>query len=299
MKWTEANIPDLTGKVIIVTGGNSGLGYESVKAFARKGADVILTSRSVEKGEKSGKKIGHVKGNANVLELDLEDFNSIERFSENFKKKHDRLDVLLNNSGIMTTPYFLTKEGLEGQTGTNHFGHFALTARLMDLIRSTPGSRVVNVSSLAHRAGKMNFDNLLFENGRYSPIRAYARSKLMNLLFTYELQRFFEKNDIDSIAVAAHPGVSYTNLYRHLRRKIWFKLLRFGWKLVSQRKGMGALPQIRASADNNVKGGEFYGPHLGLRGYPVKVKSSRSSYNLEDARRLWNISEEITGVKIQ
>jgi len=299
VKWTEANIPDLTGKVIIVTGGNSGLGYESVKAFARKGADVILTSRSVEKGEKSGKKIGPVKGNVNVLELDLEDFNSIERFSENFKKKHDRLDVLLNNSGIMTTPYFLTKEGLEGQTGTNHFGHFALTARLMDLIRSTPGSRVVNVSSLAHRAGKMNFDNLLFENGRYSPIRAYARSKLMNLLFTYELQRFFEKNDIDSIAVAAHPGVSYTNLYRHLRRKIWFKLLRFGWKLVSQRKGMGALPQIRASVDNNVKGGEFYGPHLGLRGYPVKVKSSRSSYNMEDARRLWNISEEITGVKIQ
>jgi len=196
-KWTADDVTDLTGKVIIVTGGNSGLGYESVKEFAGKGADVVLASRRVDRGERAKKKIGQVKGNIVVMKLALEDFNSIKCFSENFKERYGRLDALLNNSGIMTTPYFLTKEGLEGQTGTNHFDHFALTGRLMDLIISTPGSGVVNVSSAAHRIGKMNFDNLLFENGKgYFPMKAYASSKLMNLLFTHELQRFFEKNDI-------------------------------------------------------------------------------------------------------
>ena len=297
--WTAKDIPDLTGKVIIVTGGNSGLGYESVKKFARKGADVILTCRSRKKGDEAVKNIGKVKGNIKVMELDLTDFASVRKFSEDFKRRYDRLDVLLNNSGIMATPYFKTKEGLEGQMGTNHFGHFALTGLLFEMIKSTPGSRVVNVSSVAHIVGKMDFDNLLFENGKnYSPMKAYSRSKLMNLLFTYDLQRFFEKNSIDSISVAAHPGVSYTNLFRHLNDKAYFRLIKVGWKLVSQKKGMGALPQIRASVDKNVKGGEFYGPRMGLKGYPVKVKSAKTSYNREYARKLWDISEEITGIKI-
>ena len=298
-RWTTKNIPDLTGKVIIVTGGNSGLGYESVKAFARKGADVILASRSPEKGNEARDKIGQVKGNIEVMLLDLTDFDSVRRFSEDFKKKYRQLDVLLNNSGIMTTPYFQTKEGLEGQTGTNHFGHFALTGQLLEVIKATPGSRVVNVSSLAHIVGTMDFTNLLFEEGKnYSPMKAYSRSKLMNLLFTYELQRLFEKNTIDSISVAAHPGVSQTNLFRHLNNKMSFKMLKPGWGLISQKKEMGALPQIRASVDQNIKGGEFYGPHMGLRGYPVKVKSVRTSHNREYAKKLWKISEDITGVKI-
>jgi NAD(P)-dependent dehydrogenase (short-subunit alcohol dehydrogenase family) len=298
--WTKSNIPDLTGKVIIVTGGNSGLGYESVKAFAEKGAEVILTSRSIEKGEVAKKTIGPVKGKIVVMQLDLMDFSSIKSFAESFKKKYNRLDVLLNNAGIMTTPYFLTMDGLEAQNGTNHFGHFALTGLLFDLIKNTPASRIVNVSSMAHKQGKMDFDNLLFENGKgYSPIKSYGRSKLSNLLFTYELQRKMEANGINSIAVSAHPGVSNTNLFQYLEDKLIFKILRPLMSTFIQSREMGALPQIRASVDENVTGGEYYGPDgfREMKGFPVRVQSNAASHNPEDAKKLWEVSEKITGVK--
>ena len=297
--WTTENIPDLTGKVIIVTGGNSGLGYEAVKALAQKGAEVILASRSVEKGETAKKEMGDVKGKIAVMQLDLQDFASIEKFALDFRKKYDRLDVLLNNAGIMTTPYFKTKDGLEGQIGTNHFGHFKLTGHLLDWIVKTPASRVVNVSSAAHRQGKMDFENLMFEKGGYSPMKAYGRSKLSNLLFTYELQRFFEAGKVDSIAVAAHPGVSRTNLDRYIKGKLWFKLLYPVFKTFTQEQAQGALPEIRASVDPEVKGGEYYGPDgkREMKGFPVKVESNEASHNVEDAKKLWTISEEITGIK--
>ncbi len=299
-KWTTENIPELKGKVIIVTGGNSGLGYEAVKAFAQKGAEVVLTSRSVEKGETAKINIGKVKGNITILQLDLMDFASIKHFTESFKKKYNRLDVLLNNAGIMTTPYFLTKDGLEAQNGTNHFGHFALTGQLFELIKNTPNSRVVNVSSMAHKQGKMDFDNLLFENGRgYSPIKSYGRSKLMNLLFTFELQRKFDTSGIKSIAIAAHPGVSNTNLFQYLEDKMIFKILKPLMSPFIQEKEMGALPEIRAAVDPNVKGGEYYGPggFNEMKGFPVLVQSNAASHNLEDAKKLWEISEKLTGVK--
>lgn len=299
-KWTTVNIPNLKGKVIIVTGGNSGLGFESVKAFAEKGAEVILASRSMEKGEMAKSEIGIVEGKIEVMQLDLQDFASIKNFCDNFKKKYTRLDVLLNNAGIMTTPYFLTKDGLEAQNGTNHFGHFALTGRLLGLIRKTKGSRVVNVSSNAHKQGKMDFENLLFENGKgYSPIKSYGRSKLSNLLFTYELQRFFVANNIDSLAVAAHPGVSKTNLDRYINGKLWFKILFPLFKFLMQDQAQGALPQIRASVDEGVMGGQYYGPHKGMTGYPIVVESNSASHSVEDAKRLWEISEKITGVKFK
>lgn len=301
-KWTTDNIPDLSGKVIIVTGGNSGLGYESVKAFANKGAEVILASRSIENGETAKTKIGKVKGNITILQLDLMDFASIKDFAENFNKKYNRLDVLLNNAGIMTTPYFLTKDGLEAQNGTNHFGHFALTGQLFDTIKKTPGSRIVNVSSMAHKQGKMDFDNLLFENGKgYSPIKSYGRSKLMNLLFTYELQRKLEAEGINSISVSAHPGVSNTNLARYLEDKLIFKILMPLMSPFIQEQDMGALPQIRASVDENVKGGEYYGPggFREMKGFPVLVQSNKASHNLEDARKLWEVSEKLTGVRFK
>ena len=299
-KWTTENIPELKGKVIIVTGGNSGLGYESVKAFAQIGAEVILTSRSIEKGEAAKTKIGKVKGNISVLQLDLMDFASIKSFAENFKKKYNRLDVLLNNAGIMTTPYFLTKDGLEAQNGTNHFGHFALTGQLFELIKNTPKSRVVNVSSMAHKQGKMDFDNLLFDGGKgYSAMKSYGRSKLMNLLFAYELQRKFEDEGIDSISVAAHPGVSNTNLARFLEDKLIFKILKPLMSPFFQEPDMGAMPGIRASVDPNVKGGEYYGPNglFEMKGFPVLVQSNKASHNLEDAKKLWVVSEKLTGVK--
>ena len=297
--WTTANIPDLSGKVIIVTGGNSGLGYESIKAFAEKGAEVILATRSIEKGETAKQQIGNVKGKIVVMQLDLMDFASVKSFADNFSKKYTRLDVLLNNAGIMTTPYFLTKDGLEAQNGTNHFGHFALTGQLFNLIKNTPDSRVVNVSSMAHKQGKMDFGNLLFENGKgYSPIKSYGRSKLLNLLFTYEMQRRIEAAGIKSISVAAHPGVSNTNLARFLEDKLIFKILKPMMMPFMQSQDMGALPQIRASVDLNVKGGEYYGPDgfNEMKGFPVLVQSNAASHNAEDARKLWEISEKITGV---
>lgn len=302
--WDIRNMPDLPGKVIIVTGGNSGLGYESVKAFAEKGAQVILASRSADRGEEARASIlGDVpKGKIEVMTLDMADLSSVKAFSQEFKKKHDRLDVLMNNAGIMTTPYFRTRDGFEGQMGTNHIGHFALTAHLMDLLKRTKGARVVNVSSNAHKAGTMDFDNLLFEEGKgYSPMKAYGRSKLSNLLFTYELQRWFDKNGIEAIAVAAHPGFSETNLVRYIDKKVAYRIFKPLVSLMAQSAAMGALPQIRAAVDPEVTGGEYYGPSgMGeMKGYPVRVKSNGKTHDREDARRLWEVSEELTGVKIE
>lgn len=300
-KWTTDNIPDLTGKVIIVTGGNSGLGYESVKAFAEKGAEVVLASRSLERGIAAKKQMSNsnINGNVKVMQLDLMDFTSIRSFAETFQKNYKKLDVLLNNAGIMTTPYFLTKDGLEAQNGTNHFGHFLLTGLLIDKIASSPGSRVVNVSSNGHKWGKMDFDNPLFDGGKeYTPMKSYSRSKLANLLFTNKLQKRFEENKVDSIAVAAHPGGSNTNLGRHLEDKFWFKMMTPLFKMMTQDQAQGALPQIRASVDPAVKGGEYYGPGGWgeLKGLPVKVKSNAASHNNEDARKLWVLSEKLTEI---
>lgn len=302
--WDKRNIPDLSGKVIIVTGGNSGLGYESVKAFAEKGAEVILASRSATRGEEARASLlkDVHEGKIDVMTLDMADLSSIKAFSQEFKKKHDRLDVLMNNAGIMTTPYFRTRDGFEGQMGTNHLGHFALTAHLMDLLKRTKGARVVNVSSNAHKAGKMDFDNLLFEEGKgYSPMKAYGRSKLSNLLFTYELQRWFDKNGIEAIALAAHPGFSETNLVRYIDKKVVYRIFKPLVSLMAQSANMGALPQIRAAVDPGVIGAEYYGPSgMGeMKGYPVRVKSNGKTHDREDARKLWEVSEELTGVKIE
>ncbi len=300
-KWTTADIPDLTGKVMIVTGGNSGLGYESVKAFSENGAEVILTSRSVEKGEVAKKQIGSVKGKVVVMQLDLQDFASIEQFAENFKQKHTRLDVLLNNAGISQTPYFKTKDGLEGQMGVNHFGHFKLTGLLIDLIKKTPKSHVVSVSSGGHKfeQAEMDFDNLLFENGTdYTPMKAYCRSKLANLLFTYELDRKFKKNNIDSIAVAAHPGGANTNLNNHMGDQLMWKIMLKVFSVIGQTPAQGALHEIRACVDENVKGADYYGPKrfMEMKGAPELAESSEASHNKEHARKLWEVSEKLTGV---
>jgi NAD(P)-dependent dehydrogenase (short-subunit alcohol dehydrogenase family) len=272
-----------------------------VKAFAENGAEVILASRSKENGELAKAEILKEvpEGKIEVAELDLADLKSVHQFAKNFHKNYSRLDVLLNNAGIMTTPYFKTKDGFEGQVGTNHLGHFALTGLLLPVLKRTAKSRVVNVSSMAHKQGKMDFSNLLFENGKgYSPIKAYGRSKLANLLFTYELQRFFELNNIDTISVAAHPGVSQTNLARHLEDKLLFKILYPVFKIMTQDAAAGALPQIRASVDPHVKAGEYYGPNgfMEMKGHPVKVQSNGASHKEDDARKLWEVSEKLTGV---
>ncbi len=302
MNWNLANIPDLSGKIIVVTGGNSGLGYESSKAFTSKGAEVVLASRSTEKGEQARAEILKAipGGNIKVMQLDLGDLESVSNFASAFKNSYQKLDVLLNNAGIMMTPYFTTKNGFEGQLGTNHLGHFALTGLLMDVVLKTPGARIVSVSSGAHKRGKMDFSNLQYENGKdYSPMKAYGRSKLSNLLFTYELQRKLEAANKEAITAAAHPGVALTNLARHLEGKFLFKILTPLFKLMAQDPVMGALPQIRASVDPNVKAGQYYGPdgRNEMKGYPVVVQSNEASHNLSDAASLWEESEKLTGVK--
>lgn len=298
-KWTTEDIPDLSGRVIIVTGANTGLGYVAAREFSKKGAGVVMACRDPERGQAALNRITaeNPRSNLRLMRLDLASLRSVRSFSEEFKAVHDRLDVLLNNAGIMMVPYGKTEDGFETHLGVNHLGHFALTGLLSDVWLKTPGSRVVTVSSMAHRFGKMDFNNLMFERGGYGPMRAYARSKLANLLFTYELQRRLERAGSESLALAAHPGVAHTELGRYAQGT---RLYRFISHLMTpQSAEMGALPEIRASVDPNAKGGEFYGPGgwLGARGHPVLSKSSRRSRSEADARRLWDLSEELTGVR--
>lgn len=301
MTWNVDNIKDLTSKTILVTGGNSGLGYESVKLFASKGAHVIMASRSLERGQNAVKKITDEYPNANidVMVLDLASKDSIHTFATEFKSKYNSLDIQLNNAGIMTTPFGHTNDGLEQQTGVNHFGHFLLTSQLFELLKTTKNARIVNVSSLAHKAGKIDFNNLFYERrNSYSKIKAYCRSKLENLLFTYELQRRINKANINIKVLVAHPGVAKTNLGRHLKQGLRTRLITFFQRFFSHDAYHGAQPQIRAALDSEAKSGDFYGPDgpFETKGNPVIVKSNKKSHNEEFARRLWQESEKTMGI---
>lgn len=301
-KWSFDDIPDLSGKTIIVTGSNSGLGFETVKTLSAKGADVILACRNIKKGDSAKKEILEQYHNAqiHVMHLDLADLKSIYSFAAKFGEQFHKIDVLLNNAGIIC-PYQKTNDGFEMQIGTNHLGHFALTGLLLNLLKNTPGSRVVNVSSLGHAFGKIDFDNFMFEQGTYSIIKAYGTTKLANLLFTYELQRRFEKSNVDCIAVAAHPGVSKSNLAKYVNEQFLYKIGMALSSLMTQSTSRGALPEIMASIDPHVKGGEYYGPggFKEWRGHPVKVESNEASHNLHDAKKLWELSEKLTGITFE
>ena len=300
--WTTADMPDLSGKVIIVTGANSGIGYEAAKEFARKGAKTILACRSMEKALAALNQIRVEipEAQVEIMHLDLANLESVHKFADQFKTQYERLDVLLNNAGIMMVPYGTTEDGFELQFGTNHLGHFALTGLLIDFLNNTPGARVVNVSSNGHRFGIMDFDNLMFAGGQeYSPVGAYGRSKLANLLFTYELQRRFETSGVSTIATAAHPGISDTNLANHMFERWHLEFLEPLVGRFTQSAAMGALPSIRAAVDPNVTGGEYFGPGgpRERQGYPVVVQSNEVSHNAEDAQQLWEVSQDLTGVR--
>jgi len=300
-KWTTDNIPDLTGKVVIVTGANVGLGYETTKEIARKGATTIMACRNMDKAEAAKTSLQQEIPDAplHIMQLDLASLQSVRDFAEAFQQGYERLDLLINNAGIMMPPYGTTVDGFEQQLGVNHLGHFALTGLLLDLLLKTPVARVVNVSSNAHKTGNIEFTNLMYEGGKgYSAGGAYGRSKLANLLFTYELQRLFEAHNADVIAVAAHPGGSNSDLGRYMVENPVVRFIMPVFQAIMQSAAMGALPTLRAAVDHSVKGGEYYGPDgfIELRGYPVIVKSTKASHNREDAKRLWQISEELTGV---
>ena len=304
--WTKDKIPNLAGKNVVVTGGNSGLGFETVKALADNGAHVVLASRSIANGEAAREKIKATVPHADIeiMQIDLGDLRTVREFAAAYKKKYNQLDILVNNAGIMMPPQGKTTDGFELQLGINHFGHFALTGLLFDILRNTPHARIVNVSSVGHRLfGDMDVSDLQFEKGKYSPSRAYGRSKLANLMFTYELQRRLQNTKHTLIAVAAHPGGSNTNLGRYIQQrvimKIMFAILTPLLFMLNQNAAHGALPQIRAAVDPGVKGGEYYGPHglFEMKGRPVLVKSTEESHNKELAEKLWEISEQLTGVQ--
>ena len=301
-RWTAANIPDLSGKTAVITGANSGIGYETALELARHGATTIVVCRSVSRGESA---LGRIKESApssqvRLMLLDLGDLASIDAFAESFTKENENLDLLINNAGIMATPYRTTKDGFESQFGTNHLGHFALTAKLMPSILASPSARIVNVSSLAHRSGGIDFDALQFDRSNYGRWQAYGNSKLANLLFTYEMHRRLRRANVEHVAsMAAHPGFSRTNLAQGLG--LIGTLLKPIGALISQSAHMGALPTLRAATDPNAESGQYYGPDQPneRRGYPVVVSSTPASHDEETARRLWEHSEELTGTKFE
>lgn len=303
-KWTEKEIPDLRGKVALVTGGNIGLGFESVKMLAANGAEVILASRNLEKGSKARGKIVTIypKAKIEALHLDLASLVSVKAFAQKILAKYNRLDILLNNAGIMMGPNGKTADGFERQFGTNHLGHFALTGHLIYLLKNTPDSRIVNISSRAHLYGEIDFDDVMWERKYYDTKAAYGQSKIANLYFTYELQRRIELANLSMESLAAHPGRSNTNLVKNMGSKITVFLVKtFLMPILTQSAKVGALAGIRAAVDPNAKGGEYYGPagKNGKKGYPIKVDSNALSHDAEIAEKFWKLSEELTGVKIK
>ena len=294
--WTTADIPDQTGRTAIITGANTGLGYETATALAAKGAHVVLAVRNLEKGKAAADLITARTPGASVAlqELDLTSLESVRNAADELRSEHDQIDLLINNAGVMMTPKSHTKDGFELQFGTNHLGHFALTNLLLDRVLAVPGSRIVTVSSQGHRFARgIRFDDLQWDRD-YGRVRAYGQAKLANLVFTYELQR--RLHGTHTIAVAAHPGGSNTELMRNL--PVAIRGLGTLLAPLFQGPDMGALPTLRAATDPGVLGGQYYGPDgFGeQRGYPKVVASSVASHDVDAQRRLWAVSEELTSV---
>jgi NAD(P)-dependent dehydrogenase (short-subunit alcohol dehydrogenase family) len=303
-QWTAADIPDLSGKTIIVTGGNSGIGYEAALELAGKGARVVLACRDQKKADTAAEAIrgAHARAAVDVMTLDLASLASVGAFADAFRQHHTRLDVLCNNAGVMALPYRKTADGFEMQIGTNHLGHFALTGQLLDILRATPSARVVNVSSGAHRAGWIRFKDLHWERS-YRKWLAYGQSKLANLLFTYELQRRLAAANVPILSLACHPGYAATNLQsagpRMAGSTFMERVTELGNRLFAQSAAMGALPTLYAVSAPDVQGGDYIGPDgFGeMHGHPRKVQSSTRSHDRETADRLWQLSEQLTGVR--
>ena len=297
MPWRIDQAPAQGGRLAIVTGSNIGLGLETAKALAGKGCAVVLACRNLAKAEAAKKQILALYPQAQVecMALDLSSMRSVRAFAHAFSQNHATLDLLINNAGIMMPPYALSEDGFESQLAANYLGHFALTGLLLPLLIATPGSRVVSLSSLAHKWSPIQFDDLQFKKG-YDKRRAYGQSKLACLMFAYELQRRLSKAGHRTLSVAAHPGVSETNLFQHLPKVV--QVFAPLTSLIFQSAKGGAQPSLYAALGADIQGGDFCGPHaMGeMRGYPVKVGSNRRSRDEAAAARLWTVSEELTGV---
>ena len=303
-------MPECADKTVLITGANSGLGFEATKAFAAKGATVIMACRSTDRGKRAATQIRDAVGTTsavlNVRECDLASLESVESFATGVEREYDAIDILCNNAGVMAIPRQETDDGFETQLGVNHLGHFALTGHLLELLTGSGGeSRIVTQSSGAHEAGNMDFSDLHRERS-YGKWEAYGQSKLANLLFAYELQRRLEAAGItDTLSVACHPGYAATNLqYRGPKEEgstLRLGVMKVANAVFGQSAQRGALPLLYAATAPDVQGGDYYGPggFLNMRGPPEKQSSNDASYDEDDAERLWEVSEKQTGVEFE
>ncbi len=307
-QWSEQDIPALSGKTALVTGANSGLGFATARALAARGAQVILGCRDARKAEAAMAAIrGAVPGaKLEFLPVDLSSLDSVRAAAATVKARHQRLDIQINNAGIMTLPYTKTRDGLEMLFGTNFLGHFALTGLLFELTRATPAARIVTITSLSERVGRLPLDDLNWEKSRYSKRGAYARSKLANLVFALELDRRLRQAGLGVLSVAAHPGYSATNIVyggglgeASLTRSAWNLMARLGNALLAQPAERGALPLLYAATMPDVQSGEYIGPDgfIEFRGWPTRVKPSRRAQDPQLAAGLWARAEAMTGVR--
>jgi len=306
-RWTSDAVPALDERIAIVTGANSGLGLETARALARRGARVVLACRNPEKAHAAEREVAAAaptSGAVSTLPLDLADLASVTAFADAFRKEHGALHLLVNNAGVMAIPLRRTAQGFEMQLGTNHLGHFALTGLLLDLLLAAPDARVVTVSSSAHRIGRIDFDDLQSERS-YGPWRAYGQSKLANLLFSFELQRRLARRGARAIAAAAHPGYAATQLQevgpRARNAALMTRAVALGNRLIAQSAAMGALPSLYAATAPDVRGGDFFGPDswFEMRGHPRRVGTTARARDEQVAARLWSVSEELTGVSYE
>jgi NAD(P)-dependent dehydrogenase (short-subunit alcohol dehydrogenase family) len=300
-RWTTADLPDLHAKTAVVTGANSGLGYQTALALAGAGATVVLACRNQAKGEEALSRVRetHPASRAELASLDLADLSSVRAFASAFAETHDGLDILVNNAGVMAIPHRRTADGFEMQFGTNHLGHFALTGLLLPSLLARPAPRVVTVSSIMHVIGRINFRDLQHER-MYSKWMAYGEAKLANLLFAFELDRRARAAGLDLTSAAAHPGYASTNLQTagplmagNAARARGMEVLN---RVIGQSDAAGALPTLFAATADGVRGGQFFGPDLVLRGGPARSPSMPWAHSRRVASRLWDVSQELTGV---
>jgi NAD(P)-dependent dehydrogenase (short-subunit alcohol dehydrogenase family) len=300
--WSAADIPAQDGRLAIVTGANSGLGLVIARELARAGARVVMACRNLEKGERAAEQIRQAVDRAQVRveRLDLAELESVRAFAERVGGGGDPVDLLVNNAGVMAPPRRLTKDGFESQLATNHLGHFALTGLLLGRLLAAPEPRVVTQSSLVHRIGKINFDDLQGERW-YVRWLAYGQSKLANLMFAFELQRRAAEAGTALRSMAAHPGYAATNLQFAGPPVYEQALMAIGNRLFAQSAEMGALPALYAATAPELPGGSFVGPGgpSEQRGHPRVVSAARRAYDERAWRRLWEVSEQLTGVRYE
>jgi NAD(P)-dependent dehydrogenase (short-subunit alcohol dehydrogenase family) len=301
--WDETCVSDQSGKTVVITGGNAGLGWETGRVLAGRGAHVVLACRNLKKGVAAADRMRALSpaSRIDMMQLDVADLASVRAFAAAFSARFSRIDILCNNAGVMAIPFGRTVDGFETQFATNHLGHFALTGRVLDLLARSPHARIISVSSHASRIGTMRFDDLHGERA-YGPWSAYGQSKLANLLFTRELTRRLRATHPNVIAVACHPGYSATDLQlvapRVTGSKISGAVIGLGNRLLAQTAAMGALPTLYAAVADEVRGGDYIGPNgfMEWRGFPKKVAPARRATRDDDAQRLWELSSELTRV---